>query len=119
KVASSDRKLRHKAMDDKKNSALYFEEAAFAYFDMEGKAEVSVKSPKEIKTVKILPSSYKINPVIKDNAVFFDIKPGQQVTVEINGEIIQSLHIFANAIEKDKPDAKDPNVIYYGPGIHE
>jgi len=119
KVASSDRKLRYKAMDDKLNSAKFFEEAAFSYFDLPGSTTVTVKSAVEVKTVKILPSSYKINPLIKDGLVTFSIKAGQQVTVEINGEIIQSLHIFANTIEKDKPNANDPNVIFYGPGIHE
>ena len=119
KVASSDRKLRMKAMDDKKNSALYFEEAAFAYFDTKGKVEVTVTSPVEIKTVKILPSSYNIQPQISNSVVRFPVKPGQNLTIEINGEIIKSLHVFANVIEKDKPSSNDPNVIYYGPGIHE
>lgn len=119
KVASSDRKLRYKAMDDKLNSAKFFEEAAFSYFDLSGNTTVTVKSAVAVKTVKILPSSYNINPVIKDGLVTFSLKAGQQVTVEINGEIIQSLHIFANTIEKDKPNANEPNVIFYGPGIHE
>jgi polygalacturonase len=119
KVASSDRKLRYKAMDDKLNSAKFFEEAAFGYFDLSGSTEITVKAAVAIKTVKILPSSYQINPIIKDGFVSFTLKEGQQVTVEVNGEIIQSLHLFANPIEKDKPDANDPNVIFYGPGIHE
>ena len=29
------------------------------------------------------------------------------------------LHLFANPIEKNKPNPKDKNVIYFGPGIHE
>jgi len=119
KVASSDRKLRMKAMDDKKNSALYFEEAAFAYFDIKGKAEVTVTYPAEIKIVKILPSSYNIQPQIVNGVVKFPVKPGQNLTIEINGEIIKSLHVFANPIEKDKPASNDPDVIYYGPGVHE
>jgi polygalacturonase len=119
KVASSDRKLRLKAMDDKKNSALYFEEAAFAYFDTKGTAEVTVTAPVEVKTVKILPSSYNIKPEIVNGTVKFSVQPGQNLTIEINGEIIKSLHIFANPVEKSKPAPNDPNVIYYGPGIHE
>ncbi|MCX2486207.1 glycosyl hydrolase family 28 protein [Pedobacter sp. MR2016-24] len=119
KVASSDRKLRYKAMDDKINSARYFEEAAFSYFDLPGSATITVSAASVIKTVKILPSSYQIAAEIKAGKVIFQIKAGQQVTVEINGEIIQSLHIFANTIEKNKPDANDPDVLFYGPGIHE
>lgn len=119
KVAPLDKKLRYKAMDDKVNSAKFFDEAAFAYFDLNGTAQVSVKAPVAIKEVKILPSSYQIKHEVKDGVITFPIKTGQQVTVEINGEIIKSLHIFANEIEKDKPLANDPNVIFYGPGVHE
>ena len=27
--------------------------------------------------------------------------------------------VFADALETDKPNVNDPNVIYYGPGLHE
>ena len=36
----------------------------------------------------------------------------------MNGDEYHSLHIFANKIEENPIDPSDPNVIYYGPGVH-
>lgn len=118
KVAPLDKKLRYKAMDDKVNSAKFYDEASFAYFDIAGKAKVRVKAATTVSSVKILPSSAKVDAVVKGDEIEFPIRPGQHLTVEINGDIIHSLHVFANPVEKNAPDAKDPNVIYFGPGIH-
>lgn len=43
----------------------------------------------------------------------------QNLTIEVNGEWIRSLHLFVNGPEQNIPDPNDPNVIFYGPGIHE
>jgi len=119
KVAPLEKKLRYKAMDDKVNSALYFDKASFSYFDISGMAIVKVKSAQKIDHVKILPASANVHAKIRGDELTFSIRPGQNLTVEINDDIIHSLHIFANHIEKDKPDPKDPNVVWFGPGIHE
>jgi len=119
KVAPLDKTLRYKAMDDKVNSALYFDKASFSYFDISGSATVKVKSAQIINRVKILPTSANVQPIISGNELTFAILPGQNLTVEINDDIIHSLHLFANHIEKDKPNPQDPNVVWFGPGIHE
>jgi len=119
KVAPLDKMLRHRAMDDKVNSGKYFDTASFTYFDISGKAKVKVKHKEKIDSYKILPSSAKIEAKVVNDELEFTILPGQNLTVEINDDIIHSLHIFVNHIEKGKPDPKDPNVIYFGPGIHE
>ncbi|ANW95387.1 hypothetical protein AXE80_03440 [Wenyingzhuangia fucanilytica] len=93
--------------------------ASVASFDMNDAVTVSVESPEEVKSVKILPSSYGIKPVFKGNTVTFELNHPGHVTVEINGEWHESLHILANPFEKNIPDPKDPNVIYFGPGVHE
>lgn len=118
KVAPLDKKLRYKAMDDKVNSAKYFDEASFTYFDVSGAAKIKVKATTKINSFKILPSSAKVDADMNGDEIVFSIRAGQNLTVEINDDIIHSLHIFANPIEKEKPDSKDPNVIYFGPRIH-
>jgi hypothetical protein len=45
KVAPRDAQRRWKAMDDKRNSAEYFETASFATFDMRGTVRVTVTCP--------------------------------------------------------------------------
>ena len=32
---------------------------------------------------------------------------------------LHNLHLFANAVEKSRPDPNDPDVIYFGPGVHQ
>jgi hypothetical protein len=119
KVAPADAERRWKAMDDKKNSADYFDTGAFAYFDMKGSVTVTVTVPKQITEAKILPSSLGIIPTIQGKSITFTVDSPKNLTIEINGEWVKSLHIFINPLETDAPKADDPNVIYFGPGIHE
>jgi hypothetical protein len=37
---------------------------------------------------------------------------------EIHNPILHPMLVFANAPEADVPDASDPNVVYFGPGVH-
>lgn len=119
KVGPADEKRRWKAMDDKKNSADFFDLAAFAYFDMRGPVQVTVTSPAAINTARVLPSSLHITPVLKDQTLTFTLAAPKPLTIEINGETFRSLHLFANPPETDVPQPGDPNVIYFGPGVHE
>ena len=98
----------------------YYDITGFASFDIKkGPVKVCVSVNELIATAKILPTSFGIIPTIKDKTVTFEVDKPQQVTVEINGDHIRSLHLFVNPEETDIPNPDDPNVIYYGPGIHE
>jgi hypothetical protein len=119
KVGPADEQRRWKAMDDKKNSADFYDLAAFASFDMRAPVQVSVTSPAAITTARILPSALQLTPLIAGRTLTFTVaKPGN-LTIEINGETIRSLHLFANPPETDAPHPGTPNVIYFGPGVHE
>ena len=120
KVGPADEKRRWKAMDDKANSADFFDLAAFAYVDLRGgPVQVTVTSPAAIAKARILPSSLHLTPVIQGRTLSFTVAVPGNLTVEINGEIFRSLHLFANPPETDVPQQGDPNVIYFGPGVHE
>lgn len=119
RVAPADAERRWKAMDDKKNSADFFDTAAFAYFDMQDTVNVTVTVPDTVTNAKILPSSAGIVPHISGKSISFKVMNPGHLTVEINGEWVKSLHIFANPLETNIPRPDDPNVIYFGPGIHE
>lgn len=119
RVAPAKPELRWKAMDDKARSAEYYEKASFAYFDMEGTVAVTVECPQAIRSVKVLPSSFHIDPRIDGKKVTFRLLEPRPVTVELNGNWTGALHLFANAPEIDVPKPGDSNVIYFGPGIHE
>lgn len=119
KVAPADAERRWKAMDDKEKSAAFFDTAAFASFDMQGAATVTVAVSNTVSEAKILPTSAGITPIIRGKTVSFTVASPGNLTVEINGEWVKSLHLFANPPETDVPRPDDPNVIYFGPGVHQ
>lgn len=119
KVAPADPARRWKAMDDKANSADYFELASFAYFDMQGAVTVMVTCPEVIQSARVLPSSFNVKPAIQGRNLTLTLAEPKPLTVEINGKRTGALHLFANPPESDAPRPGDPNVIYFGPGIHE
>jgi hypothetical protein len=121
KVASADRERRWKAMDDKTNSATFFETAAFAYFDAEGPVQVEVTAAEPISSAIVLPSSYGLVPRVRGKQATLDVSGPypRQLTLEINGTWKRALHIFVNPVEKGIPTPGSPGLIYFGPGIHE
>lgn len=118
KVNPKDQEKRLKAFNDVRHAADYFDTAAFAYFDVQGTVIVTVTIPGKIASAKILPTSAGIKPVLDQNTLTFSLTKPQNLTIEINGEYVRSLHLFANPIETNIPRKDDPNVIYFGPGIH-
>jgi hypothetical protein len=119
KVSPADQKARWKGMDDKANSADYFETASFTYFDFEGTVRIRITCPQAVHSAKVLPSSYGIQPSIDGNTIAIQLDQPRHLTVEINDTWVGALHVFGNPPETDVPSPDDPNVIYYGAGIHE
>ena len=98
----------------------YFEKAAFAYFDMAGGAQVTVTYREPITAAKLLPVSAAATPLaIKGNTVRFVVPQPGIFTLQVNNQLVQALHIFANPIEVSPPSPKDPNVLFFGPGAHQ
>ncbi|MDB5115010.1 MAG: hypothetical protein JWQ79_502 [Mucilaginibacter sp.] len=118
KIAANDKPDQFKGISDIKNSYKYFDIAAFAYFDLQGTATVTVTVPNEVTSVKILPTAAGITATIHGHSVSFPVSSPKNLTIEINGEWVRSLHLFVNPLETNVPKATDPNIIYFGPGIH-
>jgi len=91
--------------------------APFASWDMSGPVEVIVVSARPIRDARVRPSSRGIRPAVDGNTLRFTVDRPGAITVEING-MRRALHLFANPPETDVPDPKDPNVRYFGPGVH-
>lgn len=96
-----------------------FDFASFTYFDISESVTVTVSCPEAVESVKILPSSFDIVPEWDGQNITFTLEEPKNVTVEVNGNWQNSLHIFANPFEENVPDPDDPNVVYFGPGVHE
>ena len=93
--------------------------ASYAPFDMLTSVDVTVTCSEPVKSVKILPTSFGIVPRVHGDTITITIDKPKHVTIEVNGDWHESLHIFANPFEENIPDPDDPNVVYFGPGIHE
>lgn len=91
---------------------------SFASLDVAGPTEITVTCPDNVSSVKLLPSSSGITPQISGNKVTLTVSTPGQLTLEVNGNWISSLHLFANPPEANIPRPDDPNVLYYGPGVH-
>lgn len=91
-----------------------------ALFSMGGPVSVTVQFPGvTLESVTIRPLSLSITPSIKGDTAQFILREPAAVTVEYNKQVKGALHLFASAPETDIPNKKDPNVIYFGPGVHE
>lgn len=119
RVGAADETRRFKAVDDLLNSDKYFDVSAFAYFDLSGSATVHVSVKQTINKVRILPTNAHVVFSVNKNKLTFLVAKPQNLTIEINGEEVKSLHLFVNPIDKLIPSPNDPNVIFFGPGIHE
>lgn len=93
--------------------------ASMVQFDFEGKIEMRVKVNNNIvKNVKIRPANKGIEHRLDGNYIYFTLNKPDKLSLEVNGDRLHNLHIFANEPEKDIPDPAASNVIYFGAGFH-
>jgi hypothetical protein len=97
-------------------------QASFAYFDFSGSVEVRVTHNKvHVEQAEIRPDSYHIYPqtskLLADSFTFTLDRP-RNMSIEVNGDRLHNLHLFANPIETGVPSPADTNVIYFGPGFY-
>lgn len=92
---------------------------AFANFDMEGRVTVRVTAKRSLKDAMVRPQfpDVQLKPV-DDHTVSITFRSARKVSFEPDGKN-GPLLLFANPMEKNAPKAGAPNVIYYGPGIHQ
>ena len=95
------------------------ERASFALFDIAAPVKVRVKPARAITTATVLPERAGIVPTVRDGVVEFTLDRPRHLTVLCDGDDRAALHLFAGAPETDVPRPDDPNVLYFGPGVHE
>ena len=82
----------------------------FAQFTSDGTAEVVITYDQPINDIKVLPRNENIIPVVNGNKATFTVTSGQQLDVEINGDLKRPLFLFINPSIKRPED--DGNVIF-------
>lgn len=94
-------------------------EASMVTFDFEGEVEVMVKKNNgAVDNVEIRPLAAGVNPRVRGNIVTFRLDRPQNLSIEFNGDTRRNLHLFTNAPESDVPKPDDPNVVWFGEGVH-
>jgi hypothetical protein len=93
--------------------------AAFACFSFEGKVDVKVTFLAPVYNFDIRPKSRNIVAETYRNEIRFSLDKPENLSIEINKNLKRPLFIFANPLEKNIPDPKDTNVIFFEGGkIH-
>ena len=96
-------------------------EVGVSYFDFFGQAEIEITVNNtemgDASNVVIRPLSLGIKPEVSGNTIRFTLYQPCNLSIEPWG-IRRPLQLFANPIEKNRPDFEAENVYYYGPGVH-
>lgn len=88
-----------------------------AQYASSGVTEVKIKSAKPIEEYEIRPRHLKIKSTHEGDTITFSIDGPQMLFVTIDEA--KPLCLFHTPNEEQKPDANDPNVLYFAKGIHE
>jgi hypothetical protein len=91
--------------------------ASFASWEMSAPVEVEVQSFRPVNSVIVRPRSAGVVPETDGDFIRFTIRRPGQYVVEVN-DYHKALHLFADPPERDIPDPADPDVTYFGPGVH-
>jgi hypothetical protein len=93
--------------------------SSMVYFDFCGSVELEVTYLKGGTTkARVRPDALGIKPELLGDTLRFTLDEPKNVVVQINDEIFDCLHVVTNRVEKHAPSADDPDVLYYGPGLH-
>lgn len=91
---------------------------SFANLDMAGPVELRISSEKVLKDTILRPAHPDVTMrVLDDHTLSLTMAHPHKLSLEPNGRS-GPLLLFANSVEKNAPKAGDPNVLYYGPGVH-
>jgi hypothetical protein len=94
--------------------------ASMVYFDMAGPIEVSVrKNNGAVREVVVRPTAAAVAVKLKGNIATFTLDQPRKLSIEFDGDRLHNLHLLASPLEINRPDPADPNVIWFGPGVHQ
>jgi len=91
---------------------------SFANFDMSGPVTVRVTSERSLGNTVIRPASSGVRmTIVDDHTLDLAMDRPCKISIEPDGKK-SPLLLFANPLETNAPKAGDPNVVYFGPGVH-
>ena len=91
----------------------------YAYFDLDGSADIRVRVPFEIRTAVIQPYHSVPKYQTDGRELHFQIDHPAQLAITLNENLDETLHLFANPCEPEPAKRKEKDLLYFGPGVHE
>ncbi|MFC2124182.1 glycosyl hydrolase family 28 protein [Bacteroidota bacterium] len=92
------------------------QEVHLADFSCDDSMIIEIEITDKINKAFVRPNSRGINAEIQGNKIRFNIPGPDKLYIEIDE--LPPLCFFANPVEKERPEANNQNVRYYGPGVH-
>ncbi len=93
------------------------EYVGFALFATDGPADITMKPNRSFERAVVNPRSKGVTPLVEDGVIRFTIPGPGFYSVELDG-YHNAIYLFADAEKQYEADINDPNVIYYGKGVH-
>ncbi len=91
---------------------------SFASFDASGPIVVRITSTRSLRDTVVRPASAGVKTVVEDDHILtLTLEKPCKLSIEPDGKK-GPLLLFANPIETNAPQPDDPNVVYFGPGVH-
>jgi hypothetical protein len=91
---------------------------SFANFDISGPVTVRITSPRSLRNTVLRPQSAAVRMTVDDeHTLSLTLDRPCKFSVEPDGRK-GPLLLFANPLETKAPKEGDPNVVYFGPGVH-
>ncbi|MBO1330916.1 glycosyl hydrolase family 28 protein [Streptomyces sp. VRA16 Mangrove soil] len=92
---------------------------SMVYFDFRGSVELEITYvPGGTSTARVRPDALGIKPELLGDTLRFTLDEPRDVVVQVNDLTFDALHVITNRIDPRPPSADDPDVIYFGPGVH-
>ena len=106
----------NKFVEQKKNMSDWNHWTTFSF---SGKVSVDIELlAGAMKKCTVYPLHRKIKPTAGGNRLRFDIERPAKLFIAIDGQEEDPLFVFADATLKT-PNRNDPNVVWFGPGVHD
>lgn len=94
--------------------------ASIAYFSFLGKVEIEITTMHDLKWVDIRPKSLNIIPTFNAHTIRFTIQNPCNLSIELNGESMQPLYLFASPLEQNPPTANTDKIKFFEGGkVHD
>ncbi|HEY3278441.1 MAG TPA: glycosyl hydrolase family 28 protein, partial [Syntrophorhabdaceae bacterium] len=94
---------------------------SFVYFDSDFSKKVEVRVTRNsgsITSAQVRPASAGITPTVSGNTITFTMTKPKKISVEVDGNILNNLFVFANRKETGAIKGPRTGVHYFGPGTH-